>query len=76
MTSILEHNLAVLTGHNELFVEVLHGQLMREHLELERSQAMLMLHNSIIERQVHNNQQLYCSYCRPSLLTRVDRLSL
>ena len=38
---------------------MLHGQLMREHLELERSQAMLMLHNSIIERQVHN-QQLEC----------------
>jgi len=33
-------------------VESLHRQLMGEHLQLERSQAMLLLHNSRIERQV------------------------
>jgi len=43
---------------------------MLEHLALERSQAMLLLHNSLIERQVNDFRQggvMFLSVCLSAL---------
>ena len=45
---------------------------MLEHLELERSQAMLLLHNSLIERQVNYRISARRSYFCLGLFARLS----